>query len=384
MSLETGTYISDLVVTNPASGDDAVDGDNHLRLIKSTIKATFPNISGAVTPTNTELNFVDGVTSSIQTQLDGRALVGPVETSLLTLSANKLVGRVAGATGALEEIAIGGGLEFTAPDTLQTSAFTGDVTKPAGSAVTTIANSAITSAMISAGAKATRANTQLGVETDTIVTPNSLAALWDKGSAITSSSTITIPSGGYFAISGNTTITSITYSNEAIGRRVLLKPNLAITFTHSASLICPGNVSLNASPDDEIEIICDSSGVVRIINVQRAGLPPPSNTIATTPTYMARAWVTFDGTGTPAITNSGNVASITDNGVGDYTITFTTAMPANSYSVAATALHGTQAAIVSVDSASTLACRIKVGSINLSTGAVAAYDSSRISVTFFI
>ena len=70
MALETGTYISDLVATNPTSGDLKSSGDDHLRLVKSTVKATFPNISGAVTPTHTELNFVDGVTSAIQTQLN--------------------------------------------------------------------------------------------------------------------------------------------------------------------------------------------------------------------------------------------------------------------------------------------------------------------------
>lgn len=70
IGLEVATYISDLVVTNPVSSDLASTGDDHLRLIKSAIKTTFPNISGEVTPTHTELNYVDGVTSAIQTQLD--------------------------------------------------------------------------------------------------------------------------------------------------------------------------------------------------------------------------------------------------------------------------------------------------------------------------
>ena len=51
--------------------------------------------------------------------------------------------------------------------------------------------------------------------------------------------------------------------------------------------------------------------------------------------YGCRAWVNFDGTGTPAIRASGNVSSITDNGTGDYTINFTTAMPDANYSVVA-------------------------------------------------
>jgi len=47
----------------------------------------------------------------------------------------------------------------------------------------------------------------------------------------------------------------------------------------------------------------------------------------TAPIYAARAWVNFNGTGTVAIRASGNVSSITDNGAGNYTVNFTTAMP---------------------------------------------------------
>jgi len=55
------------------------------------------------------------------------------------------------------------------------------------------------------------------------------------------------------------------------------------------------------------------------------------------PMYACRAWVNFDGTGTVAIRASGNVSSITDNGTGQYTINFTTAMPDVNYVGAATA-----------------------------------------------
>lgn len=50
-----------------------------------------------------------------------------------------------------------------------------------------------------------------------------------------------------------------------------------------------------------------------------------------TENYKCRAWVNFNGTGTVAIRASGNVSSITDNGVGDYTVNFTTAMPDANY-----------------------------------------------------
>jgi hypothetical protein len=49
--------------------------------------------------------------------------------------------------------------------------------------------------------------------------------------------------------------------------------------------------------------------------------------------YGCRAWVNFNGTGTVAIRASGNVTSITDNGLGDYTLNFTTALVDANYAV---------------------------------------------------
>ena len=56
--------------------------------------------------------------------------------------------------------------------------------------------------------------------------------------------------------------------------------------------------------------------------------------ITMTGQYAAKAWVNFNGTGTVAIRQSGNVSSITDNTTGDYTVNFTTAMTDASYTMA--------------------------------------------------
>lgn len=56
MALETATYINQLDAANPLGSDPIASGDDHLRLIKSTLKATFPNITGAVTKTQTDIN----------------------------------------------------------------------------------------------------------------------------------------------------------------------------------------------------------------------------------------------------------------------------------------------------------------------------------------
>lgn len=52
------------------------------------------------------------------------------------------------------------------------------------------------------------------------------------------------------------------------------------------------------------------------------------------PAYQCRAWVNFNGIGIVSIRASGNVSSITDNGVGVYTVNFTSAMPDTNYSIA--------------------------------------------------
>ena len=52
--------------------------------------------------------------------------------------------------------------------------------------------------------------------------------------------------------------------------------------------------------------------------------------------YGCRAWVEFNGTGTVSIRASGNVSSVTDNGTGDYTVNFATAMPDANYSIVGT------------------------------------------------
>ena len=65
MGLETGTYIDSLNASNPVGASDPKSqGDDHIRLLKSTILASFPSITGAMTATHTELNILDGATLS--------------------------------------------------------------------------------------------------------------------------------------------------------------------------------------------------------------------------------------------------------------------------------------------------------------------------------
>lgn len=61
---------------------------------------------------------------------------------------DRLLGRDTAASGVVEEITVGGGLEWTGSGGIQSSAYTGNVTKTAGGTVLTIASGVVTNAML--------------------------------------------------------------------------------------------------------------------------------------------------------------------------------------------------------------------------------------------
>ena len=98
--------------------------------------------------------------------------------------------------------------------------------------------------------------------------------------------------------------------------------------------------------------------------------------------YGCRAWVNFNGTGTVAIRASGNVSSITDNGVGNYTVNFTTAMPDANYAAIGSGFRDVFSSAEAAESFTSYA----VGSVNalFATGSSgAAFDTNAFSVAIF-
>jgi len=71
--------------------------------------------------------------------------------------------------------------------------------------------------------------------------------------------------------------------------------------------------------------------VANIVNPTTADTTPTDNLSK----QVCKAWVNFDGTGVPTIRDSYNVASITDNGTGDYTVNFSQSMSNANYSATA-------------------------------------------------
>ena len=75
---------------------------------------------------------------------------------------------------------------------------------------------------------------------------------------------------------------------------------------------------------------------VTTIKSNSSAAPVFQNTSGTENGQLAKAWINYNGTGTVSIRDSFNVSSLTDNGEGLYTITFTNAMSNNDYCVQCT------------------------------------------------
>ena len=115
-----------------------------------------------------------------------------------------------------------------------------------------------------------------------------------------------------------------------------------------------------------------------------------TNTGGTPRYYAARAWVVFDGTvSPPTILSAVNVSSVTRNTTGNYTVTFSSAMPNANYAVNVTArATGSSAPISFVDGSTTPTTSAVVLQLVFvgwpaSSANSGAYDSSRVSVAVF-
>lgn len=102
-------------------------------------------------------------------------------------------------------------------------------------------------------------------------TPDSIAALWEQGSDVASSGTISIGEGGYFNITGTTTITDIDFGTDKAGRKAWVKFGGILTLTHNAStLILPTGASITTAAGDTACFVSEGSDVVRCVAYNRA------------------------------------------------------------------------------------------------------------------
>lgn len=139
--------------------------------------------------------------------------------------------------------------------------------------------------------------------------------------------------------------------------------------------------------DTDIQSVALASSVTMSAN--QSCVKTAINASGSAPIYACRAWVNFNGTtgsgvghSDITINASGNVSSITDNGTGDYTVNFTTAMPDGNYALSGSgsANNGGNISLAGSTTSITLksATQVKILSRQASDGIT--YDMANISV----
>ena len=159
---------------------------------------------------------------------------------------------------------------------------------------------------------------------------------------------------------------------------ITLSPNASGTGTFTlASPNSNTNRTLDL-PDADGTVILNSSDI-------ESQVKTATNATGSAPIYSCRAWVNFDGTtnvgGFCTIRASGNVSSVADNGTGDYTVNFTTALPDANYSVSySTGLSGGSSSTMFTrdDLTARTSSLFRINVRNLST---VAGDSSNVNCT---
>lgn len=121
-------------------------------------------------------------------------------------------------------------------------------------------------------------------------------------------------------------IIDVSETSAADQNKKITIPNLTSQLS-AASTSAAGIVQLNDT------ISSTSTTQAATANAVKTAYDLANAAIPSSGRFAARAWVNFNGTGTVAIRASGNVTSITDNGVGDYTLNFTNALADANYSV---------------------------------------------------
>ena len=117
------------------------------------------------------------------------------------------------------------------------------------------------------------------------------------------------------------------HDGTTVGGTVLVKTSQLPT---SASTTTQGLIRI--ATQTEVNTGTDNTCAI-VPNALLGGMKTHLSAAGSAPIYACRAWVNFNGTGTVTIRGSGNISTISDNGVGDYTVNLNTAMQDINYNI---------------------------------------------------
>jgi len=114
----------------------------------------------------------------------------------------------------------------------------------------------------------------------------------------------------------------------------------------------------------------------------RTAIPNVLNASGVAPMFACRAWINFNGTGGTVILANGNVSSIADHAVGDYTINFTIKMLEANYCITGSTQRGTSGGAGDFGVRNNSITRESVGVVT-ADGTGVLEDASTVSVAIF-
>jgi hypothetical protein len=140
----------------------------------------------------------------------------------------------------------------------------------------------------------------------------------------------------------------------------------------------------NTASDFTLSVPAQTANLLTSVSDLTTQVKSATNASGDAPVYACRAWVNFNGAGTVTIRASGNVSSITDNGTGDYTVNFTTAMPNVNYSQIITAGSFNDSnsftSVTGTGTQLTTSCRPQISAYNVGT---TRFDFDNVCVAIF-
>lgn len=325
---------------------DIVRGGTDSKLLATTALANISNLQAITYAAATAITAA--ATTDITNTTDNIDLAGSAVTVTAITAPAALIGRRIRVRVTGSNITVNNGGGITVPNGVSASFNAGDLFTLVITAANTVRIEGVVPATIQSATDTTRIDVASGATVD-------LSTL--------------APNTRNINITGTTNITGFTI---AVGQLYFVRFNAALTLTNNASIVTQTGANITTAAGDTCILRATAANTVEVLCYARTIAAPGS-----APLYACRAWVNFNGTGTVAIRGSGNVSSITDNGVGNYTVNFTTAMQDANYA--------TQVTITNVSTSASCVHQISnqlTGSVSLTNyenGALT--DNSQICVT---